>query len=273
MSAVEPAEPVLLTRREGSTLVVTLNRPDRANAMDQATLDALRALWRAVAADPEVRCVVLTGAGRAFCTGADVSLLASDRTRVGADAAEELEFVPGPHLAVPVIVAVNGVCAGGGLHFVADADIVIAAEGATFIDPHVTVGQVSGLEPVELMARMRPDLAIRMALLGRSERLTAAAAREAGLVSEVLPAEELLPAALRLAERIAENSPAAIRATRKVYRDFEAARMREHLDAGWRAVQDHWAHPDSKEGPAAFAEKRAPRWVEAGPDEATGDTR
>ena len=251
----------LLIGSAGSSLIVTLNRPSRANALTEPMMDELRSLWRRVAAAGWVRSVIVTGAGNAFCAGADAGMLAQPRTRIGRDAAEELSFVPGPHLDVPVIVAVNGVCAGGGLHFVADADLCVAADIARFVDPHVTVGQVSGMEPVELMLRARRDVIVRMALLGRSEALDAASAKEAGLVSEVVPADILLAHAVALGERIAEGSPEAVRVTRAVIRDFEADLMRRHMDAGWKAVQDHWPHPDANEGPRAFLEKRAPRWA------------
>ncbi|WP_396655777.1 enoyl-CoA hydratase/isomerase family protein [Microbacterium sp.] len=259
----DSTEPVR-TRTEGSTLVVTLDRPHRANALTEPMMRELRELWARVAADRMLRSVVITGAGKAFCAGADVAMLAEPRSDVGATAAEELSFLPGPHLGIPVIAAVNGVCAGGGLHFVADADICIAAEAARFVDPHVTVGQVSGLEPIELMLRMRRDRAVRMALLGSSEVLDAQTALAAGLVSEVVADEDLLPAALELGARIAAGSPEAIRATREVIRTFEADLLRRHLDAGWRRVQEHWSHPDAAEGPQAFAERRPPSWTPLG---------
>jgi enoyl-CoA hydratase/carnithine racemase len=255
-----PVSEEILVAADGSTLIVTLSRPARSNALSEGLMTDLRALWAAVAAESWVRCVVLTGAGRAFCAGADVGMLAQPRTQIGATAAAELSFVPGPHLGVPVIVAVNGVCAGGGLHFVSDADIAIASETARFIDPHVTVGQVSALEPIELLLKMRRDRMVRMALLGRSEVLDASSALEAGLVSEVHSPDDLLPAALALGRRIAEGSPEAIRVTRAAIRDFEADLLRQHLDRGWQSVQDHWAHPDATEGPVAFLEKRTPSW-------------
>ncbi|MDR7112250.1 enoyl-CoA hydratase/carnithine racemase [Microbacterium trichothecenolyticum] len=258
--AALPQSEDLLLGSAGSSLIVTLNRPSRANALTESMMDDLRSLWRAVADADWVRSVIVTGAGAAFCAGADAGMLAQPRTRIGRDAAEELSFVPGPHLGVPVIVAVNGVCAGGGLHFVADADLCIAADTARFVDPHVTVGQVSGMEPVELMLKARRDVIVRMALLGRAETLDAAHAKDAGLVSEVVPADSLLAHATALGERIATGSREAIRATRAVIRDFEADLMRRHMDAGWQAVQDHWPHPDAHEGPQAFLEKRAPRW-------------
>ncbi|MCR2783408.1 MULTISPECIES: enoyl-CoA hydratase/isomerase family protein [unclassified Microbacterium] len=249
-------------RIEDRIALVTLNRPASANALDEQLIRDLGELWRTLAADRGIRCIVLTGAGRHFCAGADVSMLASDRTEVGRDADEELSFLPGRVVDVPVIVAVNGTCAGGGLHFVADADIVIAADGARFIDSHVSVGQVSGIEPVELMTLMRRDRAVRMALLGRHEIVDAATALDSGLVSEVLAAEDLLEHALDLAHKVCSGSPTAVRHTRRVIRAYLADSVRSYRDLGWELVQRHWAHPDSKEGPAAFQEKREPHWAE-----------
>ncbi len=242
--------------------LVTLNRPASANALDEQLIRDLGELWRTLAGDRSIRCIVLTGAGRHFCAGADVSLLASDRTEVGKDADEELSFLPGGVVDVPVIVAVNGTCAGGGLHFVADADIAIAADGARFIDSHVSVGQVSGIEPVELMTLMRRDRVVRMALLGRHEVVDAATALDSGLVSEVLDADDLLEHALDLARKVCTGSPAAVRHTRRVIRAYLADSVHSYRDLGWELVQRHWAHPDSKEGPAAFQQKREPHWAE-----------
>lgn len=255
-----PGSADIIVEARGATLVVTLNRPDRANALNEALIRDLRLLWRAARAEPWIRCLVLTGAGRAFCAGADMAMLGDSERAYGETAEEELSFLPGPQLDIPVIVAVNGVCAGGGLHFVTDADICIAAEGARFLDPHVTVGQVSGLEPIELLLRMRRDQVLRMALLGRSEVLDATAALASGLVSEVVAPEALIPLALTLADRIAEGSPEAIRLTRQTIREFEADLLRQHLDNGWKRVRGHWGHPDALEGPQAFQAGRPPRW-------------
>lgn len=248
--------------RADGTLLVTLSRPAARNSLDVGLMSSLKALWRDPGALAGVRCVVVTGAGDGFCAGADMSLLKSDRADAADSAAEELSFLPGPHVDVPVIVAVNGVCAGGGLHFVADADIVVASERASFLDPHVSVGQVTALEPLTLRLRMRPDALTRMALIGRRERLSAEAAREAGLVSEVVAAEDLLPRALEIAGWIGENSPAATRRSRAVLRGFEHDLVERHLERGWSEIQAHWDHPDAKEGPTAFIEKRRPDWSE-----------
>ncbi len=250
----------LAVRRDGTTLIVTLNRPEARNALDVGLMAALKSLWSDRAALEGVRCIVVTGAGKGFCSGADVSLLESDRADAAATVTEELGFLPGPKVEVPVIAAINGVCAGGGLHFVADADIVIAADSASFVDPHVSVGQVTALEPLTLRLQMRTDILVRMALIGRRERLDADAAREAGLVSEVVAAEELMDRALELAGWIGENSPDAVRRSRHVLRDLEERLLGDRLEAGWAEIRAHWSHPDSKEGPKAFIERREPRW-------------
>lgn len=244
---------------EDGILTVVLNRPEAGNAIDARMMAALAQLWADAAARPELRCIVITGAGRFFCTGADVRMLASERSG-GDTAAEELRFLPGPVVGVPVVTAVNGTCAGGGLHFVADADIVIAGNAAVFLDPHVSVGQVSALEPLHLRLRMRQDVLARMVLLGRHERIDAQGAKDAGLVSEVVEQDQLLERAQEIARAIVSNSPEAVRLSRRALRDFETDLLGVHMDVGWELIRGHWAHPDSREGPAAFQEKREPRW-------------
>lgn len=178
-ASLQRPDGVLISQVVGQALLVTLNRPQSANALDAELMDALSSLWSVAAATPQLRCVLITGSGSAFCSGADVSMLSVERSQLGDSAAAELAFVPGQRLAVPVITLVNGVCAGGGLHFVADADICLAGEDARFLDPHVSVGQVSALEPLLLRSRVRRDVITRMVLLGRHEQLSAQDARRA----------------------------------------------------------------------------------------------
>lgn len=255
--------PLLVDVVEG-TLVVTLNRPHAANALDPELMAALDHLWHRAARTRGLRCIVLTGADRAFCSGADASMLSEERTVLGDTAAEELAFVPGPRVPVPVIVLVNGVCAGGGLHFVADADICIASTNARFVDPHVSVGQVSALEPLLLRFRMRSDALARMVLLGSAEKLDARRAEQVGLVSEVVEPERLRERGLELARAIGEASPESVRLTRRVLRTFEERLLETHLDLGWELIRRHRDHPDATEGPRAFMEKRQPRWTTSG---------
>jgi enoyl-CoA hydratase/carnithine racemase len=253
----------ILVERADHVMTVTLNRPERRNAFDWAMRGELTELWGATLHDRDVRCVVLTGAGEGFCGGIDVGDLDDERRPAGDGLDDEIAFVPGRRLDVPVVVAVNGVCAGGGLHFVADADIAIASDRAWFTDPHVNVGQVTGIEPVSLALRVPLGAIYRLALLGRGERWDAARALELGLVSEVMPPEQLLPRAFELAAAIAASSPAAVRASRDVLRRFETALLGPWMAEGWDAVQQHWPHPDSVEGPRAFSERREPVWDES----------
>jgi enoyl-CoA hydratase/carnithine racemase len=257
--AERPDTPLLVERRD-DVLMVTLNRPDQRNALDDSLLAALRRLWSDADALRGTRCVVVTGADPGFCSGADMSLLTRTRGDAPLTAREELGFLPGRWVECPVIVGVNGVCAGGGLHFVADADIVVASEQAVFLDPHVSVGQVSALEPLTMWPRVQTTAIVRMALIGSSERLSAADALRVGLVSEVVPAAELSERTMELAAAVTANSPAAVKATRKVLRSFEDALVEQALEEGWAAIRAHWGHPDTREGPRAFLEKKSPRW-------------
>jgi enoyl-CoA hydratase/carnithine racemase len=161
----------------------------------------------------------------------------------------------------PVITAVNGMACGGGLHFVADSDLVLAAEHATFFDTHVKVGLVAGLEPVGLARRIPLEAVLRMAFLGGSERMDAAEARRLGLVGEVLPASELLPRARELAAKIARHSPTALARTKQCIWESLDTGLDQALDDTWKAINEHSKCPDLSEGAKAFVEKRPPRWV------------
>ena len=162
----------------------------------------------------------------------------------------------------PVICAVNGLCAGGAFHFVADADIVIAAADAQFFDPHVSVGQVVAIEAVSLLRKMPAEAVMRMALVGRHERMSAERAYQLGMVSEVVdPPERLREAAQELAEKIARNSPAAMAATKRALWGALELGLTDACKAGAAELVSMWGHPDQLEGPASFAEKREPNWV------------
>ncbi|MBW1687063.1 MAG: enoyl-CoA hydratase/isomerase family protein, partial [Deltaproteobacteria bacterium] len=160
----------------------------------------------------------------------------------------------------PVVVAVNGVCASGGLHFLSHAEIVIASETARFLDTHVTVGQVSGLEATCLARRIPVEVVLRMVVLGRSERLDAQKALRLGLVSELLPQDQLLDRALELARLAAANSPHAIRHSLQALWQGLNMGLDDALDNAWNHIVEHRSHPDSREGGRAFLEKRTPNW-------------
>ena len=142
----------------------------------------------------------------------------------------------------------------------ADADIVIAASDAQFFDPHVSVGQVVAIEAIGLMRKMPAEAVMRMAFVGRYERMSAQRAYELGMVSQVVdPPERLREEAQELAETIARNSPAAMAATKRPCGALELG-LTDACRAGARELVGLWGHPDQKEGPRAFAEKRPPQW-------------
>jgi len=252
--------------RDGLVTIVTIDRPERLNAINSVMMVELERFWEAFDRDADQRVAVVTGAGdRAFCVGADVKEIAElgslpERQR-HPDVRIASRITPlQARVTKPSICAVNGVCAGGGLHFVADCDITIAAETATFIDPHVSVGQVSALEPVVLARRIALGPLLRMVLTGSGETMTAARAYEIGLVTEVVARSELPTRAVDLARTIAANSPAAIAASRKAILDSLELPLEGARQHGWDLLMAHWSHPDFDEGPRAFAEKRAPAW-------------
>jgi enoyl-CoA hydratase len=257
----------LQVERRGRVGWLLFNRPDRRNAMNNAMRSELREAWTELSEDPDVRVIVNSGNGKDFQTGADVMELATDglgmeRYRESVEA-WDLGFSSWLlGIDKPVIAAVNGTCAGAGLHFVADADIVIAASDASFLDPHVSVGQVSAIETIGLMRKMPAEAVLRMALVGRYERMTVDRAYQLGMVSEIVdPPDGLHDAAQALAEKIARNSPAALRATKRALWGALEMGLTEACKAGAAELTGVWGHPDQTEGPAAFAAKREPNWL------------
>lgn len=255
--------------KQQRTALLTLNRPAQYNAFNLAMMTELDAAWHEIKADDDIVTVVVTAAGdKAFCTGMDLS----DLNAGEAEAIGDLPMHESPIFKLtaiqqrcwkPVITAVNGMVCGGGLHFVADSDLVLAAEHATFFDTHVKVGLVAGVEPVGLARRLPLESVLRMALLGGSERMSADEAKSLGLVGEVLSAEALLPRAMELADKISRHSPAALMRSKKAIWDSLDTGLHSALEKTWDSILAHNAHPDLKEGTAAFVEKRTPQWAPA----------
>ncbi len=210
----------LQVTRHGPVGWLVFNRPKAGNAMDATMLDELERAWTELDADPEVAVIVNTGEGKAFQTGLDVVQLARDPEALREQSRRTKRAtlkLTAWHNAVtkPVIAAVNGTCAGGGLHFVTDADVVIASSAASFLDPHVSVGQVTAYETIGLVRKVAFEPVMRMALTGRHERLSPQRAYQIGLLSEIVdPAERLRERAQELAETIAQNDPAELRAVK-----------------------------------------------------------
>ena len=244
--------------------VITLNRPERGNALNGAMSRALHAAWTDVRENPAVKVAVLTGAGaRHFCTGADMSAVAeAGRVSPGGGPMTEEIFVSAWNNRVwkPVICAVNGLVAGAGLHLVAESDVVIAAEHAGFTDTHVNVGMVAGFEAVALARRLPLGAALRLSLFGKSYRMTAQRAHELGLVDELTSADSLAGLAEEMARQLLQNSPEAMALTKQVLWSSLEVGYRQAAEQAWAMIRMHWQHPDFAEGPKAFAERRPPRW-------------
>ncbi len=258
----------LIVERHGPVGWLVNNRPEQLNAMSAQMRDEFALAWEELDRDPAVRVIVHTGEGRAFQTGVDVREIAGDG--VGMERYRQsledfdLHFTSW-HQGVwkPVITAVNGICAGGGFHWVADADIVIAASDAQFFDPHTSIGQVVSIEAIGLMRKMPVEAVMRMAFVGRHERMSAQRAYELGMISEIVdPPERLRDAAQELGEKIAKNSPAAMAATKRALWGALETGLTEACRQGARELVSMWGHPDQTEGPAAFAEKREAEWAE-----------
>ena len=247
--------------------IITLNRASQRNAVNSVMSRELPLVWQQFNKDASAVVAILTGAGdKALSTGADLADLPETDGEVDEQGRKfgTLASIQWTSLQnriwKPVICAVNGMVVGGGLHFVADSDIVIAADTATFFDTHVKVGLVAGLEPVSLARKMPFEAVMRMALTGGNERMTAQRAYELGMVSEIVPAAELMQRALALADLIKVNSPVALARTKKALWEAKEMGLHPALENAWSYIMDQNMHPDIAEGGKAFMERRTPQW-------------
>ena len=215
----------------GQVATITLNRPDQLNSFNETMCAEMQTAWGIVRDDHTIHVAVLRANGdRAFCTGIDIKSgmwWGEQNIWNHADPGEYL----GPRsnkVWKPVVCAVQGMCAGGGQYMVNECDIVIAADTATFFDPHANGGIVSALEPIGMLHRGVPlGEVLRWALMGTEERITAATAMRIGLVTEVVSPEELRARAEDIATQIAERNPIAIQGTVRAI--WEATEMTPHM--------------------------------------------
>ncbi len=245
--------------QRGAVGWITLQRPDRYNAFDQTMCTELSGLWRTLRSDDSVHCVVLTGAGdKAFCTGID-------RDFIPSEGGVEYDFSPftyddpgkllGPRsngFWKPVIGAINGMACGGAFYLLGELDFLIAADHATFFDPHLTYGMPAVFEPLTMMRRMPFGELMRMTLLGNHERLSAARALEIGLVSEVVPGADLAATATWAAEAIASQPLGATVATVARAVGRPGAGPRAGRGARRRAAQPGRDGGDARRGPGGL---------------------
>ncbi len=248
---------------------ITFDRPDRLNALSPAMVGELRQAYADAEADDDVWIIVVTGSGRAFCAGADVTEIPDDgrviydepylSTYAQWEAPQE-GTPPFRTMTKPVLAAINGLCCGAGLDWVTTGDIVIASDQAEFFDPHVSIGLVAGREMVRLARALPTNIAMRVALTGRHERMSAQRAYELGLVSEVVEHDRLLDRAREIAGMVNRNAPLAVRGTRLAIRRGRDVPMHE-AEIMAEAFRERVVRTDdAKEGPRAFVEKREPVW-------------
>lgn len=253
----------LVYEKRDHLAIIRLDNAERGNAVSGAMGAGLAAIWADIDTDPEVRAVIVTGSGeRHFCTGADLSgpTESTGRLNDGPFRKEVAWTSRQNEVWKPTICALNGLVAGAGLHFVVDADIVVAAEHAAFTDTHVNVGLVSSIDGIGLARRIPLGSAMRLCLSGRHYRMGAQRAFDIGLVDEVVPAADLMDEAEQIAGAIAKNSPRAVSLTQQaVWNSFEMGLSAAH-EYGWALTRMHWSHPDFAEGPQAFAQRRDPEW-------------
>jgi enoyl-CoA hydratase len=252
--------PRILFERDETIVTLTLNRPDKLNAIDGAMLDALEEVLNRLEADRDCRAVILTGAGRAFSAGADIKEWT---------ALTPQEFGPGwglrghrlfdrlAALSPPVIAAINGIAFGGGLELALCADLRIAAEGARLGLPEVTIAALPGWGGTQRLPRLiGPGWAKQMILTGQP--IEAARAEAFGLVAEVVPAEALIGRARELARQIAANAPLAVRAAKRLVDAALPASPAATLEVP--ASMAVGATEDAREGRESFLERRPPAY-------------
>ena len=225
-----PYATILYETAADHVATITLNRPEVLNAFDRQMCEEMRDAWRRVKDDPAVHAVVLRGAGEsAFCAGLDTKKPYGQPDDVwNHEDPGELLSPKWQQVWKPVVCAVHGICTAGAFYLINEADIVICSDSATFFDSHVTYGLVSALEPVGLMRKVGLGEALRIALSGNDERVTAATALRIGLVTEVTAASELWPRAHAIAAGIARKPTAATQGTVRA--------IWESLDRPYRAA-------------------------------------
>ena len=264
MSTPDQPAPTVLTERTGHVLLITINRPAARNALDLDVATRLADAFDAAEADPEIRCVVLTGAGdQAFSAGADLKAMArGERPIVPGREHYGFAGVVRHPTSTPVIAAVNGAALGGGTELALAADLVVAAEHATFGVPEVKRGLLAAAGGVFRLPEQLPrKVAMRLVLTG--EPMSAAEALRWGLVNEVVPAADVVPTAMGLAEVVAANAPLAVQASKRLAAgivDGDRPGETAAWDRSGEEMARLFASADAAEGMKAFAEKRPPRW-------------
>ena len=259
MSDYFGTDTVLSELRSDGLLIITINRPDSANALNGATSRAMENIMNHAEEDKGVRAIIITGAGKVFCAGEDLSEL-SDGGECQTVTEHGFGGITARLCSKPLIAAVNGSAAGGGMEIAMSCDIVVANERAKFGFTEVGLGIIASTGGLVRMAKdVNRKVAMELLLTGR--RIKASQAVEYGMINYAVPAEEVMPKALELAEEILVNAPLALKWSK--YLVHAATQMAEedamrYCDAAYRFLEKT---EDGIEGPKSFVEKRAPKWI------------
>jgi len=247
---------ILIDKQEG-VATITFNRPDKLNAMTDESWAGMRDIVGELNQDPEVRALVITGAGRGFCAGHDVS----DISTMGEQSVQGMrDMIPSPTIircGKPTIAAVNGVTSGGGLGLALACDIRIASDQARFNSSFILRGLVPDVGVSYLLPRVI-GLPKALELMYTGEIIGAQAALELGMVNQVVPHEELMPAALALAQKLAKGPPLALALTKRLVYHGVAPDIEEHCDLEIYLQRLCIGSEDFREGVQSFFERRQP---------------
>jgi len=253
MAAVERA-------RRGQVEVLTLNRPEARNAVNGDVSAEMEAALDAAEADDDVGAVIVTGAGDVFCAGADLKAIASGNARAIETERGSFAGFVARDFAKPRIAAVNGAAVAGGFEIVLACDLVVAAETAVFGLPEVKRGLFAAAGgPFRLARRVPLATATEIVLTG--DPIDAPRALALGLVNQVVPRDQVVDAAVALAERIAANAPVAVRCSLRMLREAPDLPEPDAWRRSGELAGEVFRSEDAREGPRAFAEKRPPRWT------------
>jgi enoyl-CoA hydratase len=257
-------EPHCLVEQRGQVLVVTMNRPEARNALSAEMLEIMREAWDRVDADDDIRVCVLTGAGGAFCAGADLKAMTTSHpgdqfSGGGWDLARIDSLLKGRRLTKPLVAAVEGPAIAGGTEILQATDVRVAGESARFGVSEARWGLFPlGGSAVRLVRQIPYTLAAEILLTGR--HLTAREALDMGLIGHVVPDGEALTRALEIAETIAANGPLAVRAILQTIRESEGLPEDDAFALEAKLGMAVFASEDAKEGPRAFKGKRRPEF-------------
>lgn len=250
-------QPVLLVERRGGVLLVTLNRPEKRNALNKELRTALRHTFDDFDADPTLRCAVLTGNGPAFCAGGDLKEMTETQMAVPGEDSLIMLGSKG-RLSKPVIAAVNGFALAGGFLLAQDCDLCIAADTSVFGITEAKRGR--GSPWAAPLISMMPKR-IMMELLLTGEPITAQRAYDVGLANKVVPAARLIDEAVAMAEIIADNAPLSVWAAKQMVEIATEVGQSEAIRAANHLYYRVYTSNDAQEGPRAFAERRPPEWT------------